>query len=390
MISAGQQACIVGIGQSQYAKWGGIKDKSEFELVCDAIRNAVKDAGLEATEIDGFASFSNDRNEPIELQLALGMPQLRYAAMLWGGGGGGSCGALQLAAAAVESGQVDVIVVFRGLAQGQHGRYGQFDPDGSAFHYPFGLFSPAQMLALPTRRHMHEYGTKEEHFGEIALVCRENAQRNPRAVMGGKSLDMDTYLDSRMISDPVRLFDCCQENDGACAVVITTTERMRDLDCKPARIIAAAHGAGPGWGQSGAFGGQNPPLEDYASSGARTVARDLYARAGVGPADVDVAQFYDNFTGQVLMSIEDFGFCSRGEGGPFVAEGNIRATGVLPVNTHGGHLSEAYIHGMGHIVEAVRQIRGTSTTQIDGAEICLVTGGPGIAPTSAALIGKCL
>jgi len=359
-------------------------------LACEAIMNAARDAGLNHSEIDGFTSFSDDRNQPIELQLALGIPVLRWSAMLWGGGGGGSCGALALATAAVESGQANYVAVFRGLAQGQHGRYGRFDPDGSSFAYPFGLFSPAQMLALPMRRHMHEYGTKQEHFGEIALVSRDNANRNPNAVMGGRPLDMDIYMNSRIIADPIKLFDCCQENDGACAAIVTTAERARDLDGEAVRVLAATHGAGPGWGTSGAFGGQNPPLEDYASSGARTVARDLYERSDIGPDDVDVAQIYDNFTSHVLMSLEDYGFCEIGEGGPFIAEGSIRwPDGHLPINTHGGHLSEAYIHGMNHILEGVRQIRGTSTSQVNEAEVCLVTGGPGIAPTSAAVLAKC-
>ena len=390
MSTQSQRACVVGIGQTEFARWGRITDRSEFQLACEAIANAAADAGLTLSEIDGFSSFSDDRNQPIELQLALGVPQLRWSSMLWGGGGGGSCGALGLAVAAVESGQANTVVVFRSLAQGQYGRYGRFDPDGSSFTYPFGLFSPAQMLALPMRRHMHEYRTKQEHFGEIALVSRDNANRNPNAVMGGRPLDLDTYLNSRMIADPIRLFDCCQENDGACAAIVTTRERACDLQNAPVQILAAAHGAGPDWGTTGAFGGQNPPMEDYASSGARSVARDLYARAGVGPTDIDVAQIYDNFTSHVLMSLEDFGFCNTGEGGPFIAEGNIRwPGGELPINTHGGHLSEGYIHGMNHILEGVRQIRGTSTSQVKDAKICLVTGGPGIAPTSAALLAKC-
>jgi len=381
-------ACIVGTGQTSYTRWGRITDRSEFELACEAIQAATEQAGVPLSAVDGFASYSDDRNQPTELQTALGLPLLRFSAMLWGGGGGGSCGALDLAAAAVETGRADYVVVFRALAQGQFGRYGGFDPDGSAFHYPFGLFSPAQMLALPIRRHMHEYGTKSEHFGEIALVSRENAHRNPDAVMKGRPLDMEHYLASRVISDPIKLYDCCQENDGACAVLVTSQERAADLDVEPVRILASAHGTGPGWGLSGAYGGQNPPLEDYASSGSRSVAADLYGKAGIGPDGVDVAQFYDNFSGQVLMALEDYGFCDRGEGGPFVADGNIRPNGRLPINTHGGHLSEAYIHGMNHIVEGVRQIRGVSTTQIPGAEVCLVTGGPGIAPTSAALLSK--
>jgi len=383
-----KQACIIGTGQTEYAKWGGIQDRSEFKLALEAIQAAARDAGIPLKAIDGFASYSDDRNQPVALQVALGLKELRFTSMVWGGGGGGSCGALDMAAAAVETGRADYVVVFRSLAQGQFGRYGNFDPEGSAFHYPFGLFSPAQMLALPLRRHMYEYGTRQEHLAEIALVSRENAHRNPDAVMGGRPLDIDMYMASRIISDPLKLYDCCQENDGACAVIVTSLERARDAASVPVKILASAHGAGPEWGETGAFGGQNPPLEDYASSGARSVAAHLYQRAGITPADVDVAQIYDNFTGQVLMSIEDFGFCGRGEGGGFIADGHIRPTGSLPINTHGGHHSEAYIHGMNHIVEGVRQIKGQSTTQITNAEICLVTGGPGIAPTSAAILSR--
>jgi acetyl-CoA acetyltransferase len=389
MTSHANKACIVGIGHTKYTKWGGITDKNEFQLACEAIQNAVADAGLDLKKIDGFTSYSEDRNEPILLQCALGLPLLRFSAMVWGGGGGGSCGSVALAAAAVESGQADYVVAFRALAQGQHGRYGQLDPDGESFTQIFGLLSPAQMLALPMRRHMHEYGTKAEHFGEIALTCRENAHRNPNAVMKDRPLDMDTYLQSRMISGPLRLFDCCQENDGAAAVLITTRERAVDLNSQPVFIPAAVHGAGKGYGMSGALGGQNPPLKDYASSGARAVAKDLYNRSGITHEKIDVAQIYENFTGQVLMAIEDYGFCEQGQGGPFVADGNIRwPSGSLPINTHGGHLSEAYVHGMNHVIEGVRQIRGISTSQVTNAKICLVTGGPGIAPTSALILSK--
>ena len=244
------RACIVGLGETEFTRWGGITDRSEFQLACQAIRTAVEDAGLPLRQVDGFASYSNDANEAALLQVALGLPHLRYASMVWGGGGGGSCGAVAHAVAAVESGQAGYVVAFRALCQGQSRRFGLFRPgrQHSSFLDAFGLFAPPYMLALMVRRHMHEYGTTHEHLGHVALICRENAHRNPRAVMGGRPMDMQTYLASRIIADPLKLLDCCLESDGACAVLITTAERARDLRRKPVPILAAAHGSGPGWG----------------------------------------------------------------------------------------------------------------------------------------------
>ena len=390
MTDKSKLACIVGVGETDYTRWGGIQDRSQFQVAGEAILAALKDANLTPADVDGFVSYSDDTNDACLMQVALGIPELRWTSMLWGGGGGGSCGSISLAAAAVESGQANVVVAYRGLCQGQSGRYGRgaFNFVHRNFINPFGMFAPVQMLALQTRRYMHLYGATSDHLAEIAISTRANANRNPSAFMYKKPLTLEQYYASRMISDPFRLFDCCLESDGAAAAVITSRERARDMSAKRVDILASGHGSGPGWG-TGPLGSHNMPDEDYASTNGRRIARELYARAGISPDDIDVAEIYDHFTGLVLMALEDYGFCGRGEAPAFVEEGNIRwQTGSLPLNTHGGNLSQAYMHGFNHIVEGVRQIRGESTSQVQDAKLCLVTGGLGTAPTSALILGE--
>ena len=390
MTAAAQRACIVGIGQTDYRRWGGITDRSQFQLACQAALAAAADAGLPHHKIDGFTSYSGDISEPSLLQVALGLPRLRFASMVWGGGGGGSCAAVDQAVAAVESGLAEYVIAFRSLAQGQGQRFG-LHRDGrihGSFTSPFGMHSPPSMIAPAVRRHMFEYGTKPEHLAEVALTCRANAGRNPNAVMRDRPLTLDAYFAARMIADPLRLNDCCLETDGACAVLVTTLERARDLKQMPVRILSSIHGSGPGWG-TGMLGSHNMPLDVYASVNSRTLAPELFGRAGLKPADIDVAQIYDNFTGLVIMALEDYGFCGVGEGGEFVASGAIRwPDGGLPINTAGGNLSEAYVHGLNHVVEGVRQLRGTSTSQVADAQTCFICGGLGVAPTSALILGR--
>ena len=391
MNSATTQACIVGVGETAYTRWGQMSDRGEWRLACEAVINAVNDAGLDIDQIDGLASFSNDTSLPWLMQQALGLPRLGFTSMVWGGGGTGTCGAIAHAAAAVESGQATYVAVLRSLCQLEGHRYGQYggfsDLPHLSFMVPFGMFSPPIMIAPLVQRYVHEFGAQPEHFGEVALVCRENARRNPRAVMGDRALTMHDYLNFRMIAEPLRLYDCCQENDGACALIVTTLERARDLRQKPVRILAAAQGGSAGWGD-GALGSHNMPIEEYGLGNGASLAKELYQRAGVSPDDVDVVQVYDHFTGCVLMTLENFGFCGRGEAGPFVADGNIRwPNGSLPLNTSGGHLSEAYIHGLNLAVEGVRQLRGESSSQVDHAEVCLVTAGLTASPVSPALLG---
>ena len=383
------RACIVGVGETAYAKRGGLAT-SEYRLALEAVCAAVDDAGMALDEIDGLASFADDRNLPVFVAADLGLPELRHASMSWLPGGGGGSAAVGTAALAVEAGHARAVVVYRSLCQGQFHRFGQgpgarrSGPDrppalrrstgpldtAAAFTMPFGMLSPPITYAMVMQRHMHRYGTTSEHLGNVAVRFRDHATRNPRAVLRAP-MTLDDYFASRLVAEPFHLFDCCMENDGACAVVVTSAERAADT-AKPAiEIVATAQGAPGSYGH-----GQyvNVYVDDdlYTGGGGRPVARDLWARAEVGPTDVDVAMLYDHFSGMVLLQLEDYGFCGPGEGGPFFAEMS------LPVNTHGGSLSEAYIHGLNHVVEGVRQLRGESTTPVSGAETCLVTSAAGV------------
>jgi acetyl-CoA acetyltransferase len=390
------RACIVGVGETAYAKRGGLAT-SEYQLALEAITAAVADAGLDLDEIDGLASFADDRNLPVFVAADLGLPELRHASMSWLPGGGGGSAAVASAALAVEAGECRAVVVYRSLCQGQFHRFGQGPgvrtaradrppalrrskgplDTAAAFTMPFGMVSPPITYAMVMQRHMHRFGTTREHLGNVAVRFRDHATRNPRAVMR-EPMSLDDYHASRLVAEPFHLFDCCMENDGACAVVVTGADRAADAATRPVEIVAAAQGA------PGAYGhGQyvNVYVDDdlYTSGGGRPVARDLWARAGIGPTDVDVAMVYDHFSGMVLLQLEDYGFCPQGEGGPFFAETD------LPMNTHGGSLSEAYIHGLNHVVEGVRQLRGQSTTPVPGAETCLVTSAAGV-PGSALVL----
>lgn len=385
-----ERASIVGIGETRYAKRGGITDQSEFALACEAILRAAADAGLPVSEIDGFTSFNDDPNVPALLQVALGTKSIRFAALTFGGGGGGSCGSVALAKAAVESGQANYVVAFKSICQGQSRRYGRHRAGRlhGSYTYPFGLFAPPQMIALMVQRYMHETGVTTEQMGEIALLCRDNASRNPRAIMRDRPMTMESYLKSRMIAEPLRLLDCCLESDGACAVIVTTQERARDLKQMPVPILAAAQGSAPLWG-TGPLGSHNMPRDLYTCVNGQALAAELFGKAGLSPSDISVAQIYDHFTGMVLMALEDYGFCRRGEAGPMAADGGFRwPSGRLPINTAGGNLSEAYVIGFNHVVEGVRQMRGQSTSQVDGATTCFVSGGPGSAPTSALILAN--
>ena len=405
---SGSRAHIVGVGESNYTRWGKIGDISEHALACQAISRAVADAGLSMDDVDGLASFAEDRNEAIFLAAELGLPALRFGNMVWMPGGGGGCAAVSNAAMAVETGQAEVVVVYRSLCQGQFFRFGNAGISTEApaeapvpslqqasslllasmgFAMPYGLLMAAAAYALPTRRHMHLYGTTSEQLGLLAVTFREHASRNPRAVMGGRPLTLEDHQASPMIADPHRLFDCCLESDGACAVVVTTGERARDLAKRPVEILASEQGAPKGYG-FGPFTNANIADEIYATGGCEELAGRLWGKSGLGPGDVDVAQFYDHFTGCVLMQLEDYGFCERGEGGPFIESGALDwQGGSLPTNTHGGSLSEAYIHGLNHVVEGVRSLRGESTSPVEGAEVCLVTSAACV-PSSAVLLGR--
>jgi acetyl-CoA acetyltransferase len=363
--------------------------RGEHALACDAIMAAAKDAGIPTAEIDGFASFGSDSLSPAVLQNTLRMKRLRTAAMAWHPGGGGSCGALALASSAIETGQADTVAVVRSICQRDGERYGLSNGGYRAlqdFNVPFGVFSPVTMMALVTQRYMHVNRASQEDLGCVAVSIRQHARRNPRAMMRDRAMTLEDYLNSRLIADPLRLLDCCLETDGACAVLVTTRERARDLARPPVTILAAAVGCDQSWG-AGVLGGYNTADELYITGNARDVAATLYSRAGVAPADIDVAQIYDAFTIMVLLGLEDYGFCEQGAAATFVGAGEISwPDGSLPVNTAGGNLSEAYVQGLNHVVEGVRQLRGESSSQVEAARICLVTGGLSEGPTSGAIL----
>lgn len=382
------KAAIVGLGATPYYKRGTSAPQTMHELLGKAILAAVDDAGLSISEIDGFAYYGGGFDTAYLCEI-LGVPEVRFTASLTGSGGG-SAGAVGLASAAIVAGQADVVVCVGGLQQAGQ-RYGTITsaypptPE-NAFFLPAGLVGPGHMFALLARRHMHLYGTRREHFAEVALSNRANAQRHPGAYMK-KPLTREDYFAAPLLSDPHCLYDFCLENDGAIAVIVTATERALDLRQRPVNVLASTHGGERCWGRSIYW--MNMSDELFASSGHGAVAKRLYAMAEVGPRDIDVAQVYDHFTSQVIMQLEDYGFCSRGEGGPFVSSGAIRfPDGTLPINTDGGQLSGGYIWGMTHVREAVEQLRGIAANQVADAELALVTGGPSNIPVSGLILGR--
>jgi acetyl-CoA acetyltransferase len=402
-VSIRDQTAVVGVGATPYYKRGQSLPETPLSMACTAILAALEDAGLTVRDLDGFAIYAGSC-EPAQIASVLGVPEVRFAAGLTSGGGG-SAGSLGLAAAAIHAGMADVVVSLMTLQQvnrrlggtqvgdgggggGSSSPYGGGGiPPSQAFTATSGLISPGNSFALITRRHMELYGTTREHLAAIAISQRNNAIRRPTAIRQDE-LTMDDYFNARMISEPLCLFDYTMETDGAVAVITTSAERARDLRQPPVYIMGSANGGTGRWGPA-IFNYFQAPDDEFASSGHRPVAKRLYEMAGVTPADVDVALLYDHFSPLVLMQLEDYGFCGIGEGGPFVAAGNHTwPNGTIPVNTHGGHLSEAYIIGMTHIREAVEQLRGVAVNQVDGAEIALVTGGPASLPVSGTLLRR--
>jgi acetyl-CoA acetyltransferase len=363
---------------------------SQLGLQLQAAVRAIEDAGLANRQIDGLMPFPNC-GVAEEFAASLGCENLRFAATIHLGGAA-PVASLQAAAAAVTTGIADHVLLPAGWNGYSGGRVRQTIvqdtssiPGGAIardYYLPHGLTAPPQWYALLARRHMHEFGTKPEQLGAIAVAMRKHAQLNPGAVMNGKPLSMEDYLASPIVADPYRLFDCCLETDGAAAVVVTTVERARDLGKKPIRILGVA-------------AGQPYPADEITNrkdifrTGLTTAAPEAFGKAGVRPEDVDFAQIYDCFTFEVLQQIEELGFCKRGEGGPFVEGGRIELGGSLPVNTHGGLLSEAHVLGMAHIVEAVRQLRGEAgERQVPDAKLGVVTGWGDFGDGSVAILGR--
>jgi len=373
---------IAGIGQVEFSKKIG---RSERQIALEAIRLALGDAGLSPSQVDGLVRFDMETTSEVEIARNLGIPNLRFFGEV-GYGGGGGCAAVGHAAMAIETGWAHTVVCWRARNRGSGGRpwagTAALVAGDAQFSVPFGLVRPVDQIAMLARRHMFEYGTSSQQLGAVAVAFRKHAARNPHAMMRD-AITLADHQASRMVSDPLRKLDCCLETDGALAVVLTSLERARDLKERPAVVLAAAQGTGP---EHVVMANYHQPR--FLDTPSRWAARELWARAGVQPSDVDCAQFYDAFTPLVIFSLEEYGFCKAGEGGPFCEGGRLEwPEGELPSNTSGGGLSEAYVHGFNLILEGVRQVRGTSTSQVRDASLCLVTSGAGV-PTSALILGR--
>jgi acetyl-CoA acetyltransferase len=380
------QTAVVGIGATEFSKDSG---RSELRLAVEAIAAAIEDAGLRLQDIDGLCTYAMDKNPEIEVFRNIGGRELKFFART-DYGGGAACAPLLQAALAVHAGIAEVVVCYRAMNERSQYRFGQAFvpppfPNAESANWswtvPFGLATPASWVALAARRYMHEFGATSEDFGRVSVACRRHAATNPHAWFYGKPITLADHQASRWIVEPLRLLDCCQESDGAVAIVITSAARARQLRQKPVLIRAAAQGAADEQMNMTSF-----YRRDIAAlSEMRLVAQQLYAMAQVGPRDIQTAVLYDHFSPFVLPQLEVFDFCARGEGKDFVKNRNIEIGGQLPVNTHGGQLGEAYIHGLNGVAEAVRQVRGTAVNQVPGVENVLVTAGSGV-PTSGAIL----
>ena len=389
------RAAVAGIGQTVYAKDVG---RGELDLAVEAIRNACADAGLATNALDGFVSYHIEQVAEVDLVTSLGLPELRFMART-PSGGGGAASILGLAAVAVASGTAECVVAFRSRNRSKAASYGR-DPNqggrpwektGSRVHdfrqwqHPFGVAAPAHEFALIARRHMHVYGTRAEHFGIQAVAQRFHASRNPDAIMRN-AITVDDWAASRPIAEPIRLFDCSLENDGATAVLVTTSERARDLAQPAVNVLAQVQYGAPIHTELADFFATTAAFGER-ESGAVAAGKRLFERAGITPSDVDVAMIVEPFTPAVLLALEQYGFCPMGESGPFVESGATRwPDGTLPVNTHGGSNGEAFVHGVNHLPEAVRQLRGTAVNQVAGASVAFVCGAVSD-PSGAVLLG---
>ncbi|MFD4863762.1 lipid-transfer protein [Streptomyces sp. NPDC058412] len=376
----GGRAAIAGIGATEFSKDSG---RSELKLAVEAVHAALDDAGLTPADVDGMVTFSMDSSPEITVAQAAGIGDLSFFSRIHYGGGA-ACATVQQAALAVATGVAEVVVCYRAFNERSGRRFGsgvqQREPsaEGAALGWslPWGLLTPASWVAMTAQRYLHTYHLTPEAFGHVAVTDRRHAANNPAAYFHGKPITLAEHAASRWIVEPLRLLDCCQETDGGQALVVTTAERARDLRHAPAVITAAAQGAGRRQEAMTSFYRDDltglPEMD--------VVARQLWRTSGLRPSDIDVGILYDHFTPFVLMQLEEFGFCKPGEAADFVA------ADALPINTHGGQLGEAYLHGMNGIAEAVRQLRGTSVNQVAGAAHALVTAGTGV-PTSGLILG---
>ncbi len=359
------QAAIVGVGATAQ---GALPGRTPLDLGIEAFTRALADAGLDKSEVDGLLTMPGTTSSEGSLHYlrfgeAVGINPRFTGSMTMGGATAGCL--VQNAVLAINAGLAKTVAcIFGDTAKTGGSRFGRAS-GGELSWGLWGMMGAAANSAIAADRHMHEYGTTSRQLGEIAVACRYHASMNPDAVMK-KPITVEDHQASPLIVRPLRLFDCCLISDGGVCIIVTSTERARDL-AKPPVIIA-------GLGQAHTTMNLEHERWWYVPH-QRQALGDAFRMAGLGPADIDVAQLYDNFTISVVLWLEHAGFCKEGEGGAFVEGGRIRLGGELPVNTAGGNHSESYMEGWLHIVEGARQIRGEcGPRQVEGAEICLVTG----------------
>lgn len=375
---------IVGVGCTDYFK-RRTSPMSSAQLVLQAILRACDDAGADPKSIDGFVSYADDSSEGLVIGGALGVREVRWSTEVWGGGGGAVAAAVNCAAAAVYSGQADCVAVYRGLSEATDGRRafakGHFGP----LYTAHGMSTPAQVCAIRTQRMLEVDGVPASALEAVALTGYHHAQNNPSAVAYGHPLDHERYQATRLISEPLRLFDCSRENDGATAVLVVRADCAGDYRGVPAYILSGVQGAAAGWTES------VENHDRYTSAGFHpALVERLWTGAGITSADVDVAQVYENFTGPAVASMIDHGLCPPGpDAGEFMTVDNLTVEhGELPINTAGGNIGEGFVHGIGLVAEAVRQIRGGSPNPVAGADISLLIGGPMAPLVSSTVFGS--
>lgn len=383
-----KSAAIVGLGATEFSKNSG---RTELRLALEATLAALDDAGIDPTEVDGFSSYTVDKVPEYEIARLLGAKNVSFFSQI-PHGGGAACAPVLHAVMAVATGIAKTVVVYRAMNERSWYRFGSgsygfastpiFENVNYGWYMPHGFHTPASWVGMFAQRYMHTYGATSEDFGRVSVAVRDFAATNPAAFFYQKPITLEEHQSSKWICEPLRLLDCCQESDGAVAMIITSVDRAKDLKQKPVYIKGAAQGISDGQQiMTSYFRDDITGLPEMG-----LVAKQLYAQSGLGPKDIQTAVIYDHFTPFVLPQLEEFGFCKRGEAKDFIRAGQHARGGQLPINTHGGQLGEAYIHGMNGIAEGVRQVRGHSVNQVKDVSNVLVTAGTGV-PTSGLILG---
>jgi acetyl-CoA acetyltransferase len=380
------RVAIAGIGETPNYKRGTSPEPAQ-KLLLQAIVAACEDAGIDPQHIDGFATYSDDPNNGTFLMNALGTRELRWSTMIEGGGGGGIPGAIAVAGAAIATRQAEIVVVYRTLAERDSGRFNDTIEEGhrNAHYTAQGVWVPAQMLAFKANRMIEAFGVPRSAMDALSFADYFHARNNPHAMAFGNLVEVSDIQASRWVVEPFRLLNCSRETDGAGALIVVSAERARDLRRTPVYLLGAAQGAAYGGGETW----ENAPDSDYGLALMSSIARRLWEGSGLSPADVDVAQVYENFSGLGVAALIEHGFCSVEGAAEFFTPANLVApSGKLPVNTGGGCLAEGFVHGVGIPIEGVKQLRGESSNPVPDAKICLVTGGPGSTLSSSILLGS--